>query len=211
METINIDLSKNGLLLKNIEQHNITYEQCEIAIKQNPFALQYVPNKLINIMLCNIALSKTDNDDIRKYIPDFIIKFNEMEYIYQKYKKYSYHKNYRFYDDYMNHNRRPRHLRHLFNNDFDAFDDDSDDEVEAKTYKEYKNNLKMNMYKLNNIPKEFINRELCMIFLEFQEFNMQQILDIFLDFETIIKTINKNIFVFNVIPETSRYYDKICD
>ena len=56
MEKLEVQLKKNGMLLKSVPNKEKTEKICKIAVTQNPHALKYVPAKLQTEELCRIAL-----------------------------------------------------------------------------------------------------------------------------------------------------------
>lgn len=58
MDSLEKELKKNGMLLKEIPKRERTEEQCKIAVHQNPQAIRFVPWKLQTVSLCKYALKK---------------------------------------------------------------------------------------------------------------------------------------------------------
>jgi hypothetical protein len=54
--------------IKYIPEKYLTPEICELAVKNNGWALRYIPKELITQELCNIAIQK--NDDILDLVPE---------------------------------------------------------------------------------------------------------------------------------------------
>lgn len=65
---INEILAIDGCCLKYIEFKNKTYENCDIAVKQNGNALQYVPLIMMNYQICENAV--LNNYNAYKYVPN---------------------------------------------------------------------------------------------------------------------------------------------
>lgn len=61
-------LNKDGLLLKQISKKEQTLEMCEVAISQNPRAIQYASRKYIDAKTCLEAVKKDGN--VFRYVPD---------------------------------------------------------------------------------------------------------------------------------------------
>ena len=67
------ELKKDGMLLKKVPKREQTTKLCEVAVKQNPLALQYASRKCLNSKICLTAVKK--NGQAFRYVPDqFITK-----------------------------------------------------------------------------------------------------------------------------------------
>lgn len=64
-------LKKDGLLLREILQEEQTVEMCEMAIKQNPLAIQFASRKCLDTRLCLLAVKKDAH--AFRFIPDEFI------------------------------------------------------------------------------------------------------------------------------------------
>lgn len=60
--------SNDGLALKHVAKRLLSYDLCELAVKQNGLALSYVPKKFITTELCQEAVSS--NGRALEYVPE---------------------------------------------------------------------------------------------------------------------------------------------